>query len=309
MASRRRQRGGDLESFTYQGIQRHYIVRAPAGGTRSGEGLPVVLVLHGGGGNANNAESMTGFTRLVERERIIVVYPEGTSKRARLRLDTWNAAHCCGSAMTERVDDVGFIDALLDTLAAHYPIDPNRLYATGMSNGGMMAHRLGRELRHPLAAIAPVVGAVFGDEPPPAHPVSALMINGLLDQSVPPAGGLSKGRGESAWDGTPMRPQTAQGEFWAKANGCRPEPRKETRGVVVHWSYECPLVARWSGTSSPTWGMPGPAGSVGVVWAMRRAPRSRLPRSSGRSSSRIRVRDRWKRGRRRGRASASITFT
>ena len=236
----RRQRGGVAESFTYQGIERHYIVRAPAGATRSGERLPVVLVLHGGGGNANNAESMTGFTRLVERERIIVVYPEGTNKRARIRLDTWNAGHCCGSAMTERVDDVGYIDALLDTLAAHYPVDPNRLYATGMSNGGMMSHRLGRELRHPLAAIAPVVGAVFGDEAPPSHAVSALMINGLLDKSVPPDGGNSGGRGANAWDGTAMRPQTAQGEYWAKANGCTPEPRKETRGVIVHWRYECP---------------------------------------------------------------------
>lgn len=237
----RRQRGGDeLQSFAYQGINRNYIVRVPAGAPRAGEKFPVVLVLHGGGGNANNAESMTGFTRLVERERIIVVYPEGTSKRARIRLDTWNAAHCCGYAMTERVDDVGFIDALLDTLAVHYPIDQNRLYATGMSNGGMMSHRLGRELQHPLAAIAPVVGAVFGDERAPSHPVSALMINGLLDKSVPPDGGLSEGLGAKTWDGTPMRPQTAQGEFWAKVNGCSPEPRKETSGVVVHWRYDCP---------------------------------------------------------------------
>lgn len=238
--SARRQQGKELQSFTFQGIKRNYIVRAPEGAVRSGAKLPVVLVLHGGGGNANNAETMTGFTRLVERERIIVVYPEGTSQRERIRLDTWNAGHCCGYAMTERVDDVGFIDALFDTLAARYPIDPDRLYATGMSNGGMMSHRLGRELQHPLAAIAPVVGAVFGDERAPSRPVSALMINGLLDKSVPPDGGLTGGRGAKAWDGTPMRPQEAQGAFWAKANDCAPEPRKETRGVIVHWRYDCP---------------------------------------------------------------------
>lgn len=232
--------GAGLHTLVYRGIERHYIVRAPAGVTRTGAKLPVVLVLHGGGGNAENAEKMTGFTRLVERERIIVVYPEGTNGRARLRLETWNAGHCCGYAMRENVDDVGFIDALLDALGTRYPVDQNRLYATGMSNGAMMSHRLGRELQHPLAAIAPVVGAVFGDERPATRPVSALMINGLLDKSVPPQGGTTGGRSENAWDGTPMLPQPAQASYWAKVNDCASEPRKETRGVVVHWRYDCP---------------------------------------------------------------------
>jgi polyhydroxybutyrate depolymerase len=104
----------------------------------------------------------------------------------------------------------------------------------------MMSHRLGRELQHPLTAIAPVVSAVFGDEPPASHPVSALMINGLLDKSVPPDGGTTGGRAGDAWDGTPMLPQPAQAAYWARVNGCAIEPRKETRGAVVHWRYDCP---------------------------------------------------------------------
>ncbi len=227
------------QSFRHGGIERTYVVRAPRE-LPPGTALPVVLVLHGGGGNAANAEKMTGFTALVDRERVLVVYPEGTARRARIRLLTWNAGHCCGSAMERRIDDVGFISALLDTLATRYPIDPARIYATGMSNGAMMSHRLGRELSHRIAAIAPVVGAVFGDEAAPTTPVSAMMINGLLDKSVPASGGLTGGRAANAWDGTPTRPNIDQGTFWARGNGCQPTPERQERGTIIVWRYSCP---------------------------------------------------------------------
>ncbi|MEQ1690190.1 MAG: PHB depolymerase family esterase [Gemmatimonas sp.] len=228
------------QSFRHNGISRSYVVRAPRGLTRSSAAVPVVFVLHGGGGNAENAEKMTGFTALVERERLIVVYPEGTSRRARVRLLTWNAGHCCGFAMENRVDDVGFIGALLDTLGATYPVDASRIYVTGMSNGAMMSHRLGRELSPRIAAIAPVVGALFGDERPPEQPVSAIMINGLLDKSVPAEGGLTGGRAASQWDGVPTSPNMQQGAYWAKANDCATAPTKKEQGAVILSRYECP---------------------------------------------------------------------
>ena len=231
------------QSFKHNGIMRSVIVRAPSGAVRGGAGLPLVLVLHGGGGNAENAERMTGFTRLVERERIIVAYPDGTSRRAFVRLLTWNAGHCCGYAMENRVDDVGFISALLDTLAVHYPVDSTRIYVTGMSNGAMMSHRLGRELSHRIAGIAPVVGALFGDEPPPARPVSAIMINGLLDKSVPANGGPTGGR-SAAWDGAPTAPNIAQGTYWARANNCATTPAVQDTAMVIRTRYECPAGRR-----------------------------------------------------------------
>ena len=234
------QRADAPRTLTHAGLARTYVVRAPRGVTRVGAPLPVVVALHGGGGNAKNAEAMTGFTELVERERIIVVYPEGTSRRARVRLLTWNAGHCCGSAMETRVDDVGFIDAMLDALASAYPVDADRIYITGMSNGAMMTHRLGRELSHRVAAIAPVVGALFGDEPLANGPVAALMINGLLDKSVPTQGGPTGGRSSNAWDGTPTRPNLEQGTYWARANGCGATPRMSEQGAVITWRYECP---------------------------------------------------------------------
>jgi polyhydroxybutyrate depolymerase len=230
---------GGRQSLLVQGQQRSYVVRVPPGSRAAGERLPLVLVLHGGGGDAAIAEKTTGFTAKAQREGFIVVYPEGSGRLAN-HLLTWNAGHCCGQAMLRGVDDVGFVRALVDRLVADYPVDERRIYATGMSNGGMMAHRLGRELGDRLAAIAPVVATLFGDERKPARPVSALMINGGLDAAVPPEGGRPGGRFADAWDGTPALPATAQGRFWAAANGCAATPETRTQGPVQRTGYRCP---------------------------------------------------------------------
>ena len=171
----------ERQTLVHAALTRRYLVRAPGGLTRTSAPIPLVIVLHGGGGNAENAEQMTGFTRKVEPERVLVVYPEGIG-RFKTRPLNWNVGHCCGHALEKRVDDVGFISALIDKLSARYPVDPARIYVTGMSNGAMMSHRIGSELSPRIAAIAPVVGALFGDDAPPPRAVSALMINGLLDK-------------------------------------------------------------------------------------------------------------------------------
>lgn len=234
-------RGDDAatrQTLTVGGITRSYIVRTPLELAPNGPRVPLVLVLHGGGGNAANAEKMTGFTAKARKEGFTVVYPEGTSRLKNAL--TWNAGHCCGYAMKQQADDVGFVNALIDALVRSYPVDTDRIYATGMSNGGMMTHRLGIELSQRLAAIAPVVATVFGDEKPPAHPVPALMINGLLDKNVPSTGGAPGGRGARAWDGSPSRPALEQGSFWAAANGCAGDPRKDDDGHRTLWRYRCP---------------------------------------------------------------------
>jgi polyhydroxybutyrate depolymerase len=229
----------DRQFLVHDGIERSYVVRLPPGHPRAGERLPLVLVLHGGGGNAAITETMTGFTAKARAEGFIVVYPEGTGRREGMLL-TWNAKHCCGHAMENAVDDVGFIRDILDRLSARYPIDSSRIYVTGMSNGAMMAHRLGIELSDRFAAIATVVGTLFGDEPTPAHPVSALMINGMLDQNVPHAGGPPGGRFSSSWDGTPTLPSIRQASFWASADRCATGVESRDRNGVVHLKYPCP---------------------------------------------------------------------
>lgn len=229
----------DGSVLVHDGIQRSYTIRIPGRVDQGQLKVPLVLVLHGGGGNAGNAERMTGFTRMAERERFIVAYPEGTGRRKNTLL-TWNAGHCCGHAMENRVDDVGFIDALIEDLISRYPIDPSRVYVTGMSNGAMMSHRLGIELSTRIAAIAPVVGTLFGDEQLPQNPVAAIMINGLLDKSVPPQGGVPKGRFAVSWDGAPASPTLEQAAFWGRANGCEADARRDDGGTYTQWRYPCP---------------------------------------------------------------------
>lgn len=225
-------------TLVHDGLTRSYVLRVPTS-LPAGRPVPLVIVLHGGGGNAANAEQMTGFTAKARQEGFIVAYPDGTGPLAG-RLLTWNDRHCCAYAMKNDVDDVGFIRALIDEVSASHPVDARRIYATGMSNGGMMTHRLGIELSDRLAAIAPVVATVFGDEPAPAQAISALMINGMLDENVPWQGGPPGGRGARGWDGTPTRPALDQLAFWSRANRCGPKPLETDDDLWTSWSARCP---------------------------------------------------------------------
>lgn len=179
------QRGAqDRLTLQHDGRTRTYKLHVPARVAQGTSAVPLVIMLHGGGGNADNAEMMSGFSRKADREGFIVAYPDGTGG-GRAAMYTWNAGHCCGYAMQNKVDDVGFLGALIDQVQRDHRIDPSRVYVTGMSNGGMMSHRAGIGLADRIAAIAPVVGALFGDEATPRSPVSAIIINGMRDESVP----------------------------------------------------------------------------------------------------------------------------
>ncbi|MCC6735780.1 MAG: polyhydroxybutyrate depolymerase [Bauldia sp.] len=236
----------ERQSLVHDGRDRgFYVVEPPA--VAAGTALvPAVIVLHGGGGNGLNAIEMTGFDRKAREEGFIAVFPEGTG---RTRLLTWNAGHCCAYAMTEEVDDIGFIGALMDELVRSYPVDPARIYVTGMSNGAMMTHQLAIAMPDRIAAIGPVVGALFGDEVVPAGPVPAIIINGADDALIPFAGGPPP-RAEggflfgNAWDGTELQPSRWQGTFWLLANGCAGlvPPPIETPTYTL-WAYDCPAGA------------------------------------------------------------------
>lgn len=281
---------GAERTLIHAGRQRTYVVHDFA----SGRPAPVVIVLHGGGGNAANAVRMTGFDRVAERDGLITVYPDGTARQARGRFLTWNAGHCCAAAMDNQVDDVGFIDAIIDTLVAAGRADGSRVYVTGMSNGAMMSHRLGRELSAKLAAIAPVAGAVFGDEPPPLAPMPAFIVVGADDQIVPPAGGPLQARallGGTAAD-RDVAPAIAQATYWASHNGCGAPTRSETAASShVVWTTctsGAPVVFHSVAGNGHAWpgGEPGRAGAAqptrafdatDAIWAFFRTQVRRTP--------------------------------
>jgi len=167
---------------------RRYIVHVPPQ-AREGRPLPVVLSFHGGGGTGQSMLDYARTDRVADREGFLVVYPDGTG-RWRRRLLTWNAGSCCGYARDRGVDDVGFVRALLDDLARRTRVDARRVYATGLSNGGMMAYRLAAEAGDRIAAIASVAGGMVVDSIRSPRPVPILHIHSVDDPRALYGGGL-----------------------------------------------------------------------------------------------------------------------
>ena len=176
---------------------------------------PVVLVYHGGGGNAEQMMRYCGLNEQADKSGFIAVYPNGTGRLDRIL--TWNSGNCCGYAMLHKVDDVAFTSALLDDLARVLPVDPHRIYATGMSNGAIMAYRLASELSDRIAAIAPVAGPMGTDTCNPERPVPVIHFHGTDDQHAP----FNGGRGEKSLSGTLFFSVEHSIQAWVKANGCR----------------------------------------------------------------------------------------
>ena len=223
------------------GAERRYLVHDFSDGNETA----LVLVLHGGGGSGENAVSQTGFDRIAEREGLIAVYPYGSGGVTENLLLTWNAGHCCAYAMREQIDDVAFISALIDELIATRSVDPQRVYVTGLSNGGMMSHRLGRELPDKIAAIAPVIASLFGDEPEFSAAMPVVIVNGAEDSIVTPGGGplglerrLGRRAADSAAD-APTLPIASQAEYWSKVNACTSRTETETDVYTLTTYADC----------------------------------------------------------------------
>jgi polyhydroxybutyrate depolymerase len=214
-------------TLSWAGRERSYTVHVPPGGP-SGL-MPLVVVLHGAGGSGTKFAEETHFAAAADKRHMIVVFPDGIgTEPGKL---TWDAHFCCGLAVTEHSDDVGFIMALIDHLSRTLPIDRKRIYATGMSNGAMLSYQLAAAHPRRFAAIAPVSGTIGGTSrdgeafeiPMPDHPVPVMIIHGRKDPYV-----LFDG-GTSALVSYPKRSNmsvAAALSFWSKADGCAPEAER-----------------------------------------------------------------------------------
>ena len=174
-------RGDHVYSLTHDGRQRTYLVHVPPSydGRRP---APVVIVLHGGSGNAQGMQRMTLMNQAADRHGFLAVYPQGTGPQLLGKtLGSWNAEQCCPKAVDEHVDDVGFIAAMLEQLASDVAIDRSRMYATGHSNGAMLSYRLACELSEQIAAIAPVGAQVQLSNCAPTRPVPVIHFHGTDD--------------------------------------------------------------------------------------------------------------------------------
>ncbi len=177
-----RQPGTHDLSIVSGGLKRHYLVHVPEGLDDSLR-VPAVVVLHGGGGNANQVMRSTGFADVADENSFIAVFPFGDGRFSDDFLLTWNSGNCCGYARSAGIDDVSFIRDVVAAVITDWGADPARIFATGMSNGGMMSYRLACEASDVFLAVAPVAGALNLDCDP-ANPISLLAIHGTDDQHV-----------------------------------------------------------------------------------------------------------------------------
>lgn len=140
---------------------------------------PVVLAFHGGGGEADAMAAFSGLNEKADQAGFIVAYPDGSGRLERMR--TFNAGNCCGHAAAANIDDVAFTRQILDDLQGIANVDRRRIFATGMSNGAMMAYRLAAELSDRIAAIAPIAGPMGMQGCRPGRAVSVIHFHGDAD--------------------------------------------------------------------------------------------------------------------------------
>lgn len=170
------------------------------------------------------SEANYGQISKSDREGFIVVFPNGYSRLPSGKFATWNAGLCCGQARDKNIDDVGFIREMLANLESQFNIDRRKIFATGMSNGGLMAQRLACEMSETFHAIAPVAGTDNTKSCNPKNPVSVLEIHAKNDDHLPFAGGKgAKSFGSAVNDFTSVPESISR---WVQRDSCNATPKR-----------------------------------------------------------------------------------
>jgi polyhydroxybutyrate depolymerase len=219
--------GHSTQRITVAGMVRTFHLYRPAG--ISGP-APLVVMLHGGYGDGEQAEKSYGWDAAADSGHFIAVFPDGYDK-------SWNAGGtCCGQAEAQDVDDVAFIRALVRTVRDEAAIDPARIYVAGMSNGAIMAYRLACET-HLFDAVASVAGTILVNCTH-AAPASVIEIHGTADHNVPYDGGPGQPYSSRS---TPIDGPSvpANNRTWRRNDSC-PAPRTTTDAPVTTSLARCP---------------------------------------------------------------------
>lgn len=216
--------GGNYDwKVTIAGKEREYHVHVPSGYDRT-KPVPVVLSFHGYTSNGSQQDLLARMTAKADAAGFIAVHPEGVGIS-----QSWNAGACCGEAASSAIDDVAFVGKMIDEVSSKLCVDSHRVYATGMSNGGFLSHRLACEMSNRIAAIAPVAGVLGVPTCSPTRPMPVFQFHGTLDGLVGYNGNPSTG--------FPSVKQTMSG--WATRNGCSQTPRETSKkGEVTCVTYD-----------------------------------------------------------------------
>ncbi|HZO14509.1 MAG TPA: PHB depolymerase family esterase [Polyangiaceae bacterium] len=199
-----------VHDFTtmFEGRRRVYELAVPLSYDGSAA-IPLVFDFHGYTSNKDQQEQVSGIAALGETEGFAVVRPNGIGS-------SWNAGDfCCGQAQSEGLDDVGLMRAIVAEVSAAMCIDPARVYATGLSNGGALSHRIACEAADVFAAVAPVSYPLDFDpfdKCQPSRPIAVMHSHGAGDVIVP-------------YDGSFYQPSTPESfAYWGQVNGCSGMP-------------------------------------------------------------------------------------
>ncbi len=213
--------GTSVHTINVGGRDRSYRLYKPAGLPAS---AALVVMLHGGFGSAEQAERAYGWDELADSGKFVVAYPEGLHR-------AWNTngGGCCGRPAREGVDDVGFISAAVADIAKNVSINPDKVYATGISNGGIMSYTLACNTGV-FAAIGPD-SATQLDPCRSPHPTSVMHIHGKSDRLIPYNGG----QGFSVINGPSVASVNA---FWRNVDQCG-APTATTNGLVATSTAGC----------------------------------------------------------------------
>jgi polyhydroxybutyrate depolymerase len=195
-------------------------------------GAPLVLVLGGVGNSADSMVAATDFDRAADAGGFVVAYPEGLNQ-------TWNAGYCCLGRATSGPDDVAFLSRVIDDVEATRKVDVARVFAVGVSAGGMMAYRLACEMADRIAGVGSVAGAMILDDCHPSRPVAVIEIHGTADGEVPYDGGRTAG---GATEPSPATLSVI--ERWTELDGCQAPAASQVQGPVA--------TSTWGGCAAGT---------------------------------------------------------
>jgi polyhydroxybutyrate depolymerase len=225
--------GVRLRQLSFGGSTRNYRVFSPAA-PATGPGLALVVVLGGVGDSAQSMTNATQFDREAATGNFVVAYAEPA-------VPSWSAGFCCAGPESDAVDDVGYLNHLLDQLQHDYHIDQTRVYAVGVSAGAMMAYRWACADAGRIAGVGSVAGAMLPDGCHPVKPLSIIEIHGTADPLVPYDGGAISPAGVAT---QPVPSSPALARQWAMLDSCPGAPDVSTQAPVT--------TTTWSGCASGT---------------------------------------------------------